>query len=98
MGALARVVAELHAEPSLHHQKHFVFIVVVMPNELALELNQLDELSIEFAGNVWLPVLVDEGEFVGKVHSGGHNPKMSLQREKSQDLQPVRASLSWFSH
>ena len=63
MGTLARVVAELHAEPPLYHEKHLVFVVVVMPDELALELDQLDELSIEFARNVRLTVLVDFREF-----------------------------------
>jgi len=43
-------------------------MVVVMPYELTLELNQLDQLSIEFACNVRLPVLVDEGEFGGEIN------------------------------
>jgi len=43
-----------------------------MPHELALNLDQLDELSIEFAGNVRLPVLVDLGEFRGKADFVGH--------------------------
>jgi hypothetical protein len=44
----------------------------MMPDELALKLNQLDELSIEFADNVRLPVLVDKGEFGGESDFVGH--------------------------
>ena len=62
------LVTELDSEPPLYPEKHLIFMVVVMPYELTLELNQLDQLSIEFACNVRLPVLVDEGEFGGEIN------------------------------
>jgi len=69
-----RSVPELHPELSLDYQEHLVFVVMVVPDELALKLDQLDQLSIEFAGDVWLPVLVNLGEFIRKVYLSGHIP------------------------
>ena len=40
---------------------------MVMPDEFALQLIELDQLAIEFSRNVGLPVLVDLGKFVGDV-------------------------------
>ena len=39
-------VAKLHSHFATPHQEHFVFVVVVMPRELALELHELHLLSI----------------------------------------------------
>jgi hypothetical protein len=71
---LDRLVTELHPELSLNYQEHLVFVLMAVPDELALKLDQLDQLSIEFAGDVWLPRFVNSGEFVGKVHSSRHTP------------------------
>jgi hypothetical protein len=38
-----------------------------MPDEFALQLVELNQLSVQFAGNVGLPVFVDLGEFVREV-------------------------------
>src|SRR5215831_2287677 len=46
-----RLVTELHSELSLDYQEHLVFVVMVMPDELALKLDQLNQLPIEFAGD-----------------------------------------------
>jgi hypothetical protein len=39
-------VAEFHAKPSFHHQEHFVFMLVVVKDKLALELVQLHMLAV----------------------------------------------------
>jgi len=62
-----RLVAKFNPKTSLYHQKHFVFVLMVMPDEFALQLIELDQLAIEFSRNVGLPVLVDLGKFVGDV-------------------------------
>ena len=59
------LVAELDAEPAPHHQEHLIFVVMVMPDEFAIDLGELDLLTVQFAGNVRLVELVDLGEFLG---------------------------------
>jgi hypothetical protein len=41
-----------HQGTALHHQKHLVFMVVMMPDELALQLNQLPVGVVDFANNL----------------------------------------------
>jgi len=62
------LVAELDPEPALHHQEHLIFVVMVMPDEFAIDLGELDLLTVQFAGNVRLVELVDLGEFLGEVN------------------------------
>jgi hypothetical protein len=50
------LVAELHPESSLHDEEYFVFVVVVLPDELALKFVQLYVLSVELSSDVGLPV------------------------------------------
>jgi hypothetical protein len=45
-----------------------------MPDELALKLDQLNQLPIEFAGDVRLPGFVNSREFFRKVHLSRHTP------------------------
>ncbi len=61
-------VTEVHAEPSLHDQEEFVLVVVLVPDELALELDQLDVLAVEFADDLRAPVVLEEGQLLGEVH------------------------------
>jgi hypothetical protein len=61
-----RPVAELHAKSPLDHQEQLVLLLVVMPYKLALELDQLDMLAVQFGQDDWRPIIVDLGEFGGK--------------------------------
>src|SRR5882757_7469750 len=47
-------IAKLHAKTALHHKKHFVFVFVMVKHELALELVELNVLSIELGTDVGL--------------------------------------------
>jgi hypothetical protein len=49
-------VGEIHAETPFDHEKHFVFVVVMMPDEFALKLHQFDLLAIQLTGDFGLPV------------------------------------------
>ena len=42
-------VAKLYSHFATSHQEHFVFVVIVVPGELALELHELRLLSIQFS-------------------------------------------------
>ena len=79
------VVAEFHAEAALHDEKQFVFVLVMVEDELAFKLVELDLLSVEFGGDVGLPVLGDLGEFLGNVDFG-HGRGIRAGKEKSQEM------------
>ena len=64
---LASVFAIVHPKATLHDQKHLVFIFVMMPGEWPFELDELDELAVEFAGDARVPVVVDERKFLGEI-------------------------------
>src|ERR1700719_2147022 len=68
LAAFARIrVAKFHAEAAFYDQKHFVFMVVVVPDERSVGLDQFDHLAVEFADDVGLVVFRDFGEFLGDV-------------------------------
>ncbi len=67
-------VAEFHPEPSFHNKKHFIFVFVMVKDELALELVELYVLSVELGADVGLPVFGDLREFFGDVHFGHWGP------------------------
>lgn|SRR5437868_1709121 len=62
------LVAKLHAEASFDYQEEFVFVLVVVPDELALQLVELNVLAIEFSGDAGLPEFVDFVELLGEVN------------------------------
>ena len=49
------VVAVFHAEAAFDDQEQFVFVVVMVEDEFALELVELDVLSVELGADVGLP-------------------------------------------
>jgi len=65
---LAKVfIPEMHAEAAFDNQKHFVFMLVVMEDEFAFELIELDRLPVQLGSDVGLPVFGDPGEFFGDI-------------------------------
>ena len=61
------LIAKLDAKTSFHHQKQFIFVFMMVPNELTFELGQFDQLTIEFARDVGFPVLGNVGELVSEI-------------------------------
>src|SRR6266700_2784512 len=59
-------VLELHPKSTAQSEEHLVFMFVVMPDERALELQQLDLLPVELADDLRPPVLGDESELRGE--------------------------------
>src|SRR5262245_48362426 len=45
-------VAELHAEAAVHDQEQLVLALVVVPDERALELDELDLLAVQLADDL----------------------------------------------
>src|SRR6266478_3544411 len=63
-------VAEIHAEAAFHYQEHLVFVLMVMKDELAVQFDELDVLSVELRGDAGLVVFSDVGELLGDVDFG----------------------------
>jgi len=61
-------IAEFHAESAFDHQEHFVLVLMMMEDELALQLVELDVLTVEFGRDVRLPVFGNLGELIGDVN------------------------------
>ena len=51
-------VAEIHPESSLHHQEHLVLVLMVVPDEFSLELDEFDKLAVELADDLRAPMIV----------------------------------------
>jgi len=47
-------IAEVHAKPAFDDEKHFVFVLVVVPDEFPLEFDQFDVLPVELADDLGL--------------------------------------------
>src|SRR5688500_3601416 len=50
-------VTELHAKAPTMHEEHLVLVIVVMPHELADELDELNVLAVQLADDLRRPVL-----------------------------------------
>ena len=59
-------VTKIHPESSLHDQEQLVLIFMVMPDELALKLDQFDLLTIQFANDSG----DSSGRGIGRVFAG----------------------------
>src|SRR5262245_48135250 len=57
-------IAKLHHEVALDDEKELVFKVVLVPDEVALELDEFDVLAIELPDDPWPPMVVNEGQLV----------------------------------
>jgi hypothetical protein len=60
-------IPELHAKPTLHHEKKLVLMVVVVPHKWPLKLDEFYPLAVQFTYDLRLPVVGEMGEFFGKV-------------------------------
>ena len=61
-------VAQPNPQAPLHHEKHLVFIFMMMPDELPLHFGQLHVAVVEFANNLRAPVVREAGKFFGEVY------------------------------
>ena len=52
-----RTIAEFHIECTLEHIKQLVFMLMAVPNESALKLDELDMLTVEGCNNSRVPVI-----------------------------------------
>jgi hypothetical protein len=60
-------IPERHVEAALHHQEQLVLVVVVVPDELALELDPLDLLAVQFADDRRISVVAKPRQLLAEV-------------------------------
>jgi hypothetical protein len=60
-------IAELDTKPAADGQEQLVFVLVVMPHELAPELHELHFLPIQRTDDLGPPVVMNECEFLSEV-------------------------------
>src|SRR5271166_2956823 len=64
------MVAKLHAEAAVDDEEHLVLVIVMVEYELAVELDELDVLSVEFGSDAGFVVVGDLRKFIGDVDFG----------------------------
>src|SRR5256885_11352556 len=62
-------VAELDQQPASHDEKQLVLYVMVMPHELALDLDELHVGVVELTDDLRAPVVVELPELRRKIHA-----------------------------
>src|SRR4029077_13706240 len=65
-------IAELDRKAALDHQEQLVGVLMGVPDELALELGQLDLVVVETGHHLGRPVLREQPELVAEVHHVVH--------------------------
>src|SRR5689334_11255668 len=66
--ALTAVLAHSHAQCAFHNKEQLVFNLVVMPEELALQLGQLDVGIVDFPDDLRTPPVGEKGELVREIN------------------------------
>jgi hypothetical protein len=61
------VAAKFHAQRALDDEEQFVFDIMVVPNELALDLHNLHCAIVDFANQALVPVIRERAEFFFEV-------------------------------
>lgn len=62
-----RPITKVDTKASVHTEEEFVLVFMTMPDELPLHLGQLDNLAIQFANDLWPPLLGDSDECVAEI-------------------------------
>ena len=65
--ALATVLSNPHAERTFDYVEEFVFSLVMMPEELALQLGELDVGVVDLANDLGAPLIGEERELVREI-------------------------------
>src|SRR5262249_20668483 len=61
-------VVQLHQQTALHDQEELIFSLVMMPDELAFELDQLDRGIVQLASDFGAPILIEHAKLLRQIH------------------------------
>jgi hypothetical protein len=64
---LDRSVAKINQQNPLQHDEGLIGILVIVPNEVALELHDLELVVVHFRYDLRLPLLVEQSELFAEV-------------------------------
>src|SRR5688572_26746070 len=70
-------IAELHREATLHNEEQLVLALMLMPDELALKLHELDVLPVQLPDDLRIPVRIKERELLAEVDAFDHWPTLA---------------------
>jgi protein-disulfide isomerase/rhodanese-related sulfurtransferase/uncharacterized membrane protein len=87
------MLTKLHPQPSANHQEQFVFLLVVVPDELALELHQLHVRIVHLAGNLRRPVLGKLRQLLRHIYDF-HLPSSGMSFDRIE-IDSVRRSITF---
>src|SRR5262249_32662723 len=62
-----RAIAEVDPQNALQHDERLVRILMVVPDEVAAEPDDLELVVIHFGNDLRLPLLAKQGEFLGEI-------------------------------
>jgi hypothetical protein len=65
--------AEFHSKCAFDDQEHLVFVVVMMPDELAFQLDRFYLEIVDLAEDARIEVILEFREFIREIH-GMHGP------------------------
>ena len=90
---------ELQAQPSLHDEEELVFPLVVVPDELAAELDELHVHVVDLAHDLGRPVIGEPAERLGQVHDlhRGASRCRRIHPRRPAGV-PARSILTWVMH
>src|ERR1019366_7378273 len=77
--ALTAVLAHLHAQRTLDHEEQLVFVVVVMPHELSLELPKLHVKVVHLTHDLRAIVIGEQRQLLRHIdlfHTNPHKPSL----------------------
>src|SRR6476660_3031977 len=57
-------VTEIYPQIAIYHDERLVRVAVFVPEELALQLHDLELIVVHLSDNFWLPLLIKQGEFL----------------------------------
>ena len=60
----SRGIAIIHSEGAMKDEKHFIRVLMMMPHELALELDQFDFLAVQHSYDSGVPVVLKACKFL----------------------------------
>ena len=69
---LRLAVRQLHPKRAADDEEQRIGVIVMMPDELALEPGKLDLLAVQLTHETGTPVIGEQGEFLGKVDNFYH--------------------------
>src|SRR5580704_3015731 len=67
-GDANRAITKIDPQDTVEHNEGLVSVLVIVPNEIALQLHDLELIVVHFGNDFRLPLLVEQTEFLAKIN------------------------------